>query len=518
MSRTRSARVRNWQWSSAVAIAAAVIIAALLNILSARHYKRFDWTAGGTYTLSPSTQETLRRLGEPIQIHVLLSSADPVALTIRHLLEAYGSETSQLRVSFVDPDQDPATFLALQQKYRIFAARTEGGQIVSDAAIIVARGDRHHFINSDDLVVVDPGNESRARSRVEQTLTRSIKAVVVGKPPQVCMTFGFGEPSIDAGGTEGLLALRGRLEKNNYQVVTLPPLREVSQTDPIESCHVVVLAAPKQRRNEDEVSRLRQYLTSGGNIFVASGPLPAEVGDGFVDLGLAPLLAAGMLRSNNDLVIERDDERRLATGIGETLVAQAKPHPITAGLVAAGEGISVILTVASSLYPIEPASVKPTPLLSTSDEAFGMVDLYAWAESNQPTLDPRPTDHRGPLNLAYAVELPKVKESAPHGPRLVVLGSTSAVYGVNWQKPQLQGTALFVENSISWLAAQTMVVDVPNKKGKLAAVRITEEMLGAILLKTVILLPLAFMLLGMAIYLRRRATEGRRGKGRRQEA
>ena len=37
--------------------------------------------------------------------------------------------------------------------------------IVTDAALIVARGKQHHFLTSEELVRVDPGEESAARPR-----------------------------------------------------------------------------------------------------------------------------------------------------------------------------------------------------------------------------------------------------------------------------------------------------------------------------------------------------------------
>ena len=140
---THGARDRALQLSSAAAVAAAVIVAVLLNVLGARHFRRWDWTAAGLYSLSPATVQTLRSLGEhptPVQIHVLTGAADPLTVSLRHLLSAYRAESTRLDVEFIDPDRRPAEFLAIQQRYGIVAGKTEDGDLVTDASIIVACG------------------------------------------------------------------------------------------------------------------------------------------------------------------------------------------------------------------------------------------------------------------------------------------------------------------------------------------------------------------------------------------
>ncbi len=73
---------------AAAGVLAAAVIAVLVNVMVARFYKRWDWTAAGLYTLSPLTQQTLHALEEPVTVYVMLSSADPMTLSLRQLLEA----------------------------------------------------------------------------------------------------------------------------------------------------------------------------------------------------------------------------------------------------------------------------------------------------------------------------------------------------------------------------------------------------------------------------------------------
>ena len=208
--------------SASLGVIAAMVLALLVNILVSRHYRRWDWTRGGLYTMSPATTETLRGLEEPIHVYVLLSEGDPLALAVRHLLEAYRGETTRLDVEIIDPDRRAAEFIAVQQRFGIVAGKSEDGKIVTDAAIVVARGDVPHFITLRDLVQLDDEDELRRRPRIEQALTSAIRAVINNERPRACFVVGHGEGAVAPGAgasAGGLGPFRESLIKNNFEVV-----------------------------------------------------------------------------------------------------------------------------------------------------------------------------------------------------------------------------------------------------------------------------------------------------------
>src|SRR6185436_17189315 len=122
---------------SALGVLAASVIAVSLNLLVARHYYRWDVTSAKLYTLSPASLETLAGLSAQVQILVFLGQADPDLGSVRRLLEQYAAESPLLHVRYIDPDRDPAQFLALQNRYRLMQGRAEQGHLVSDAALVV---------------------------------------------------------------------------------------------------------------------------------------------------------------------------------------------------------------------------------------------------------------------------------------------------------------------------------------------------------------------------------------------
>ncbi len=500
--------------STSVGIIAAMVLAVVANVFVARHYKRWDVTRGGLYTLSDPTLQTLHGLEEPVSVFVMLPSGDPLTTSVSHLLEAYKAETTRLDVKLTDPDRHRAEFLAIQQKFGVVEGKTEDGRILTDAAIIVAKGDKPYFLTANDLVAVEDEEDMRTRPRLEEALTTAIRSVTTGARPKICFASGHGEKPLDNGGDAGLAALKDRLGKNNYDALEIAPARAGSKED-LPGCDLLVIAGPSQPVPAEDVARFVGYVKSGGSLLLAVGPVPDPDDGKYVDLGLGSLFAAVGLEMQTDFVFELDSKRKSPNGFGETFLPEPKPHAITDGLLkAADRGIGVTLTIASSITKV-PGESAASPLLATTDRSFGMVDFFAWAKNPTPPAA-KPEDHKGPLTVAWAVEMPK-PASATHPSRAVVVGSWGVLLSSNWQSEDLRGTAAFVESSISWLVSRPSLVSVPKKPSVTAGLRVSEEDLTRLGLYTVLCMPLATALFGVAVFLRRRSSE-RRGKKVLEEA
>ena len=495
------------QVSASVGIVAAMVLAMLVNVLVARHYRRWDWTRGGLYTLSEATVGTLHGLPERVKIYVLLPGGDGLTLSVEHLLESYRAETSQLEVELVDPDRRPADFLALAQRYGIDAEREEG-RIVAGVAAIVVRGDRRELIRQQELVEIDADDDLKRRPRLEQAFTSALRAVSGGDHPKACFAAGHGESPSQP--------LRAHLTRSGYEVVTIEPARSADpspsaaqpappgESASLDDCKVLVVAGPTERLPPADVARYKAYLDKGGSALVAVSPQPDSGDRGYLDLGVAELLTPFGIKVDADFVFELDPRLRSPRGHGETFAPAPRPHPVTASLMrAADKGLVPVVTVASSLSTTGAGATVPVPILVTSDQAFGMADFFAWAKTGAPPI-PGAEDRKGPLTIAFAAEMPLPRGATGHGARLVAVGSGGVLEGANWQSEDLRGTALFVESAMAWLTARPPILDIPQKPVFTAGIRVSDEWLAATFRYAVLYMPLASMLLGAAVYLRRR--------------
>lgn len=482
--------------SVAVGIVALFVLATVVNIVAARTYKRWDLSRGGLFTLSPPTLETLRALQEPVTVVLLVGGGDPLGVSLRQTLEAYREITPRIAVQAIDPDTQHEDFRAARQRYKF--------PELSDVQVVVAKGDKSRFLGPRDLVQIEDAEDAKLRPRLEQALTGAIRSLVQGQAVRVCFTAGHGEPSLEAGGDDGLAALKDQLVRNNFEAVEVPAARDQRPgvPDPLPGCSVLVFA-PTEVVPPADAKRFADFVRGGGSALIVAGPVPDPKQDGLVDLRANDVLALAGVRLRSDLVFEKDPSMRSSTGKGESLLPKVGTHPITEGFEQVG--LPVLLSLASSLetLPNEPG-VAPAPLLTTSDKAVGVVNPDEPSKGNT----------KGPLTLAVAAERAGAAGKSGHPPRVVVVASHPrfVLGGRAFRDPDYAGVGVLVQRSLSWLAEAPQMLDIPDKPAAAVGLRLTEEGLGEVLRYAVFYMPLSAALFGLAVFFLRRSSDRKRAE------
>jgi hypothetical protein len=188
----------------------------------------------------------------------------------------------------------------------------------------------------------------------------------------------------------------------------------------------------------------------------------------------------------------------------------AQPHPVTASLVSGGADAHpprVATFFSRSLRHVSsPGAAGAADLLVTTADAYAKASLAgAAAWTGAPPRDPG--DRGGPFVLAMAAERPAMG-TAVHGPRVVVVGSRFALAEDNWRQPRtLHGAAFFIDSALSWLASRPEVIDVPDRPAVAVAMRLSEEGRDEVRRYVLVLMPLAALFLGVAVWAWRRSSE-----------
>lgn len=487
---------------SAAGVVAAAILAVNLNVLVARRYVRWDLTSDALYSLSEATKRTLHSLSDPIDVIVLLSRSDPLTAGVRHLLTAYGAETQKLNVRFLDPDRNPAEFAALQQKYNILTGKAEDGRLVTDASIVIARGERRWFVTPDDMLRFD-AESGRSRPRLEQALTEGIVNVLSTDEPLVCFSHGHQELGWNDAGPTGLAELRNLIEKSNYAVAERE-LPIVSATE-LDACRLLVVANPRVPFGNAEAQTLAGAIRRGMSALLLLGPIVGE-GGALVANGLEPVLELAGASLGRDLVIENDPDARLPRAAGEVFFASPSQHAVTEGLLRGGGKLEFRILVEQA-QSVRPANDNTRALFGTSPRAVALASVRPLLEGSvaEATRDAAEAQRV----LAVARELPKPAGTDTRAARLVVSGAGNLAGSRNFRDAALYGNRLFVENAISWLAARPMLVSVPEKAEHEVGLALTEESLGEVFRYVIVYMPLSAALLGGFVLLRRRGIERR---------
>jgi hypothetical protein len=389
--------------------------------------------------------------------------------------------------------------------------------------VIAASGDRHWFLTHDDLF--EASDDVHVKPREERALTQAIREVLGATKTRLCFTAGHGELSLDAQKDErdSLGGVRDLLEKDNYELASVDTTLPGAH-DPFDDCSVVVLAGPREPFSGDEANRLRSWLLRGGSVLAAIGPSDADgaspasprpgrnSGDDAsrAATGLDGVLAPFGIALDDDVVHEADPNLTIPDTHGEGFFVAAAPHAVTASLVAGGgdpHPPRVATFFSRSLRHTSPAgAASAVDLLATTGDAFAKTSLAGAARwTGTPPRDPG--DRGGPFVVAMAGERPPIGAAA-HGPRVVVVGSRFALAEDNWRQPRtLHGAAFFIDSALSWLAARPALVDVPDRPAVAVAMRISEEGRAEVRRYVLLLMPLAALLLAVAVWTWRRSSE-----------
>lgn len=506
---------------SALGVLASVIITICTNIMVARFYTRWDVTRGRLYSLSAPSLDTVRGLSEPAEVLVFLARSDPQRGAIERLLAQYQAESRLLGVRYIDPDRNPAEFLALSNRYRLMEGRAEEGRLVSDAVMLIVLGDARWVITADDIAHYD-AERGTVEPRLEQAITEGLRQVLTPKPVRVCFSQGHREPSLEDGGPTGLGALRHTLETNNYETREVN-LTDVGQELALASCDLMIVAAPDQVFDGAAAARLVTLARRGTSILASVGPVLDE-DNRAAHSGLEPLFEAFGVTPQKQLIFERDPDAVVPLGVGgEVFLATPKPHAITSGLLENAEAPFRVLLQLSQGFAGQAAA---QPLLATSDKAFSVADA-SFLAAPPAALDQIPHDVEGPFVVALASALGALEQPADAGAsaaaisplpgsgrraRLVVLGSASPLLGHTWQDPTLAGTRRFVESAIAWLSSRPSLVSLTAKPQRRTGLQFTESAMGEVARYVLLYMPLTALALGLALLYRRRWKPARAAK------
>jgi len=474
-----------------VAVLAAMV---MVNWLVSRHYMRFDWTKSGYYKLSAKTKQVLAALKDPVDVIVFLPPSDnreyvdKILEDVRNLLKEfqfYGR--GKLHVEYVDPQRDLARARQLVEQYKLDAPDV----------IIFACGDRHKYVRLDEMVDLDNDQYQMGGSphvkdfKGEGVFLSAIQTATEEQSPKVYFLTGHGERDPENfGQREGYSELARYLKRDNI-VVQKWNLLEKQALPPDASA--IVIAGPRQPFAEPELTALEQYLKNKGRLFVMLDP--------HTQTGLETLLQHWGVQVDNDLIVAKGG---LLLGteliVVDALGTDYAPHPITAKL----EGVNTTFPYARSVrranQPGGSSADQPrvTELVKTAPAFWGET-----GPDTQRTEFDAGQDIKGPLPVAVAVETSK-----PRGvdvnlgvTRLVVVGTSRFVDNSNLGGGNLD----FFMNSVNWLLQREQLLAVGPKVPEEFRLDMSPNQQRAVYALVIGGMPLAVVLIGIGVWLRRRA-------------
>ena len=504
---------RRFQGRANVIASSALVIAIALmaNYLAFRHYHRWDWTSEGLFTLSPRTHELLGGLSTDIDVYLVLSSGESNYQDVRELLERYRADSQHVVLHFVDPDREPSEYQLIAERFGLARAMLADGSQAADVAVVIVNGDRQWKITRDDLVSIDfdpsggAGGEAHVDVRSEQAISGGLLEVTSGRATHVCITQGHGEWTLDHGTERDLGGLRDEMRRENLEIEQLETRGRTTLPD---TCDATFVIGPQAAFTPEEASLLQHYVENGGHLLLAIDPVLD--GGEVRPTGLEPMLRGMGIRLDRTVVLEMDEEHLLPSQpspTGPFLVASYGEHPITAAF--ASLDLPMLVNLVRSVRPADES--EAVTIMSSSDESFAETDVAALVQTMEPHRDDQ--DYPGPVSLGVALELGAPEgetdeEDAPaqdeHRGRVVVIGDSDFLASELIATREVINYEL-ASATLGWLTARQALIEVPPRRMTSRPVQLTESDVVDLGFRVLVLLPLASMFLGIAVWWNRRS-------------
>jgi ABC-type uncharacterized transport system involved in gliding motility auxiliary subunit len=445
-----------------------------LNYLGQRHPKRFDWTAVGSYTLAPQTEQVLKKLNTDLTVKAFFPGGDYANL--RELLTEYQAKSGRVKVEFVDPDKHPEEAKQYDvTTYGTFA--TTSGSTMKYGTVVLLYGDRREKV------------EKRSAEIGEEDLTNAIIKLQQTEVKKIYFVQGHGERDISNTEKIGYSVAKKSLEDQGYQVAGINLATEGKVP---EDAKVLIEAGPETEPFPQELQLINDYLNKGGNLLVLLNAPPSP--------SLESLFKEWGIQVDNDIVLDVSGIGQLMnTGPSVALVSKYESHRIT-NKFNAMTFFPLSRSVQAAKTPVTGVTVES--LFKSSSNSWGKTDMNE-LKSGEVKVGEK-DDLKGPLSLAVAASK-EIKAATDNAPtvkaRMVTVGNSGFAVNGNFS---VGGNGNLFLNMVSWLAQDEDLISIRAKTPEDRRLILSQSQLSMLRLISIFLLPGAALFIGIAVWTRRR--------------
>ncbi len=456
------------QWNASFLLLVSFIIGTtlflLINTVSSHFSIRSDFTQSKQYQLPESAVTALSQLKEPVTLTLFYHPTHPYYKKIRDLLKEIDLlKNENLKIHLIDPDRDRAKTELFEKKHQL-AARNK---------LIIQSGPCLQQLSDSDFV---EEKEKATFFKASSSILNAILSVTQLEGRKVYFVTGHGEKEIDDISERGIAALKIYFKKNNLmsEKWLLPSKKELPN-----DATLLAIVGPTKKFEEDEILLLKEYVASGGELFLFLDPL--------VNTGLESLLSEWDVYAANQVVVDPSTGSPQISA-ANLFVSNYTEHPAIQQM----KGVVTLFVVARPFFDKEESDVwTVSPLAITTPNGWGEASV-----TSQVYQFDRGQDTKGPVVVAVAVE-----SQDPVKGHVVIVGDSEFV--TNSQLGNV-GNQDFLTSNLRWLLAQQNWITLPPKRIQEVQLHLNKKEMTQIFWSSVVFLPFMSLCLGTFVWSRRR--------------
>jgi ABC-type uncharacterized transport system involved in gliding motility auxiliary subunit len=319
----------------------------------------------------------------------------------------------------------------------------------------------------------------------ERDFTDALARLSRGRERLIAFITGDGERNADGKANADLGDFVAQLSGSGVRALSLNLAQNASVP---RNTDLLVLASPQAELSPASLKAIGDYLDRGGNLLWLTEP---DTGD----VGLAPLAQALGVRTLPGMLVDGAGAR---LGIGDPRMVVENdypPHAITRGF-----ALNTLFPQVAALASTGNAQWAHTSILRSSAQSWNQIAAIDPTQPSTIKYDAGSGELRGPLDFGFA--LTRLSPSpAKSEQRVVVIGDgdfLSNTYLAN------AGNRAFGERVFDWLLGDDALIALPPRGAPDRAMHLTQSDLSVVTWGCLVALPLALLLIGIVIGVRRR--------------
>lgn len=467
--------------NSLIMVVVVIAIVIILNVLVSVYDYSLDLTKSSIFSLSNQTVKVIESVtkADELRIVALFEKNNSNYSLYTNVLENYGSVGgNKIKIEYFNPTENPGLYADLGIDHLVSVNETSA----SKTPVFVIKGkNKSKIITLTDLVVEtvttnDSGEEvSENKLNIEAAITGGINHVISDFNPKAYWLEGHGELPI-SGNYEEITQF---LQLNNY---SFDMLNVMANGKIPKDCSMLICASPESDWSEDERNIIYKYLNAGGSLFL------------MMDAAEKNIQYTNIKKVINEYNVDFENNKLVETSEGFSLANDKRAFLSTAVATKMNEDVAdykILLRNPRSVKILQNnlENVNATPLLATTEAAY-TEDLM--------TAKRVPGQH-------YAAA---AADRMPNGilTRLIVMGdsgfmSDSTINALGGNSTYTTRTVLTYFN---WLLNEDDGIVISPKSVINNSLVITREQIVTSNIITMIIIPLAVLILGFVIWFRRR--------------
>jgi hypothetical protein len=455
-------------------------ITALIYIWLERAAISLDMTVAGRFTLSSETEDVLRHITRPIRITGFYTSK---SLPLRELddqfYRLYESETNGvISRQYINPDEQPA----MAQRYGVTA---DGQDFIS-------------YVNTDgstDLTTLALIPHDTAGDNQERDVTQAIARLLYSGTITVFFDTGLGERDPNDATAAGISGIAQGVRESGLVTYTLSLSDLAKQNEDVPpTAAAIVLTRPTSDLSDAEIALIDRYLKKGGALFLMTDVLFND--DPFLKQNGAfnnYLWTNYGLRALDAAVVDQGASGQTALDV---LSAYVYPQSDIAKRIDPNKNATVFhLARPIDVNPQPPENVLNGTVITSSQASYGETNLKDLGETNTYKYD-QGTDLPGPLTTVAWAYNSQTKA------KIVLVGDSDYVSN---SQVMTGGNGVLFTDSMSWLSGLATQISFAPQMYSVGVplMNVSGQTLNLVAFLTVILLPGAVLVTGLAVWLRR---------------